>query len=78
MLWKINEFGQGIQSSFAGLQTLKKPPNYKMTLFANLPNSNPNSSPPLLRRIFRPKGAFHSLDGLLATVARVLNPKRLI
>jgi len=32
----------------------------------------------MLRRLFRPKGAFHSLDGLLATVARVLNPKRLI
>ena len=32
----------------------------------------------ILRRLFRPKGAFHSLDGLLATVARVLNPKRLI
>lgn len=32
----------------------------------------------MLRRLFRPKDAFHSLDGLLATVARVLNPKRLI
>jgi len=32
----------------------------------------------MLRRFFRLKGAFHSLDGLLATVARVLNPKRLI
>jgi len=32
----------------------------------------------MLRRLFRPKGAFHSLDGLLATIARVLNPKRLI
>ncbi|MEO1645447.1 MAG: transposase [Chloroflexota bacterium] len=32
----------------------------------------------MLRRLFRPKGAFHSLQGLLATVARVLNPKRLI
>jgi len=32
----------------------------------------------MLRRLFRPKGAFHSLSGLLATVARVLNPKRLI
>lgn len=32
----------------------------------------------MLRRLFRPKGAFHSLDGLLATVVRVLNPKRLI
>ena len=31
-----------------------------------------------LRRLFRPKGAFHSLTGLLATVARVLHPKRLI
>lgn len=32
----------------------------------------------MLRRLFRPKSAFHSLGGLLATVARVLNPKRLI
>lgn len=32
----------------------------------------------MLRRLFRPKGAFHSLDGLLATVARVFNPIRLI
>ena len=32
----------------------------------------------MLRRLFRQKGAFHSLSGLLATVARVLNPKRLI
>jgi putative transposase len=32
----------------------------------------------MLRRLFRPKGAFHSIEGLLATVARVLNPKRLI
>jgi putative transposase len=32
----------------------------------------------MLRRLFRPKGAFHSLQGLLATVARVLKPKRLI
>ena len=32
----------------------------------------------MLRRLFRPKGAFHSQEGLLATVARVLNPKRLI
>lgn len=32
----------------------------------------------MLRRLFRPKGTFHSLDGLLATIARVLNPKRLI
>ena len=32
----------------------------------------------MLRRLFRPKGSFHSLDGLLATVARVLNSKRLI
>jgi len=32
----------------------------------------------MLRRLFRPKGAFHSRYGILATVARVLNPKRLI
>lgn len=32
----------------------------------------------MLRRLFRPKGAFHSLEGLLATIARVLNPKWLI
>lgn len=32
----------------------------------------------MLRRLFRPKDAFHSLNSLLATVARVLNPKRLI
>jgi len=32
----------------------------------------------MLRRLFRPKGAFHSLITLRATVARVLNPKRLI
>ena len=32
----------------------------------------------MLRRLFRPKGAFHSPRGLLATVARVLNPIRLI
>lgn len=32
----------------------------------------------MLRRLFRPKDAFHSLTSLLATVARVLNPKRLI
>lgn len=32
----------------------------------------------MLRRLFRPKAAFHSVSGLLATVARVLNPKRLI
>jgi transposase-like protein len=31
-----------------------------------------------LRRLFRSAGAFHSISGLLATVARVLNPKRLI
>jgi len=30
------------------------------------------------RRLFRPKGAFHSRAGLLATVARVLNPYWLI
>jgi transposase-like protein len=32
----------------------------------------------MLRRLFRPAGAFHSLPGLLAAVARVLNPHRLI
>jgi transposase-like protein len=32
----------------------------------------------MLRRLFRPKGAFHSLLGLLACVNRVLAPKRLI
>lgn len=32
----------------------------------------------MLRRLFQPKGAFHSTAGVLATVARVLNPKRLI
>ena len=32
----------------------------------------------MLRRLFRPAGAFHSFTGLLATVARVLNPQRLI
>lgn len=32
----------------------------------------------MLRRLFRPKGAFHSTSGLLATVARVLVPLRLI
>jgi len=32
----------------------------------------------MLRRLFRPKGAFHSRAGLLATVARVLNPYWLI
>ena len=32
----------------------------------------------MLRRLFRPKGAFHSLQGLLATVARVLNSKRFV
>jgi len=32
----------------------------------------------MLRRLFRPKAAFHSLTSLLATVARLLNPKRLI
>ena len=31
-----------------------------------------------LRRLFRPAGAYHSLSGLLATVARVLNPLRAI
>lgn len=31
----------------------------------------------MLRRLFRPKAAFHSLAGLKATVARVLNPIRL-
>jgi len=32
----------------------------------------------MLRRLFRPKGAFHSTYGLLACVNRVLSPKRLI
>ena len=32
----------------------------------------------MLRRLFRPAGAFHSPSGLLAAVARVLNPFRLI
>ena len=32
----------------------------------------------MLRRLFRPKGAFHSLLGLLACVTRILAPKRLI
>jgi putative transposase len=32
----------------------------------------------MLRRLFRPAGAFHSLTGLLASIARVLNPKCLI
>ena len=32
----------------------------------------------MLRRLFRPKGAFHSTYGLLACVSRVLAPKRLI
>ena len=32
----------------------------------------------MLRRLFRPKGAFHSLAGLRAATARVLNPLRLI
>ncbi len=32
----------------------------------------------MLRRLFRPKGAFHSVTGLLATIARILNPIRLI
>lgn len=32
----------------------------------------------MLRRLFRPKAAFHSLTGLLAAVARMLGPKWLI
>jgi len=32
----------------------------------------------MLRRLFRPKGAFHSAHGLLACVNRVLAPKRLV
>ncbi len=32
----------------------------------------------MLRRLFRPAGAYHSYSGLLATVARVLNPMCLI
>ena len=32
----------------------------------------------MLRRLFRPKDAFHSRAGLIAAVARVLNPYRLI
>ncbi len=32
----------------------------------------------MLRRLFRPAGAYHSLNGLLATVARVLNPLRAV
>lgn len=32
----------------------------------------------MLRRLFRPKGAFHSRASLIATVARVLNPYRLV
>ncbi len=32
----------------------------------------------MLRRLFRPKGAFHSRAGLIATVAQVLNPYWLI
>jgi len=32
----------------------------------------------MLRRLFRPKGAFHSRSGLIATVARILNLYRLI
>lgn len=32
----------------------------------------------MLRRFFRLAGAFHSLSGLLACIARVLNPRRLI
>jgi transposase-like protein len=31
----------------------------------------------MLRRLFRPKGSFHSVTGLLSTVSRVLNPLRL-
>ena len=32
----------------------------------------------ILRRLFRAAGAYHSTSGLLATVARVLSPMRLI
>ena len=32
----------------------------------------------MLRQLFRPKGAFHSRAGIVATVARVLNPYQLI
>ncbi len=32
----------------------------------------------MLRRLFRAAGAFHSVHGVLATVARILSPKRLI
>lgn len=31
----------------------------------------------MLRRLFRPKGAFHSFTSMQTTVARVLDPKRL-
>jgi transposase-like protein len=31
----------------------------------------------MLRRLFRPKGSFHSVTGLLSTLSRVLNPLRL-
>lgn len=32
----------------------------------------------MIRQLFRAAGAFHSIDGLLATVTRILEPKRLI
>lgn len=62
--------------TIAFFRVLKRYPDWKRTALRT--TSLLERVNRMLRRLFRPKGAFHSLTSLLATVARVLNPKRLI
>jgi len=62
--------------TMAFFQVLKRFPSWRRSALRTtslLERLNRN-----LRRLFRSAGAFHSISGLLAAVARVLNPKRLI
>jgi hypothetical protein len=64
------------QETIAFFRTLKRFPHWQRTALRT--TSLLERVNRMLRRLFRPAGAFHSLSGLLATVARVLNPHRLI
>lgn len=64
------------QDTIAFFKVLKRFPNWHRTALRT--TSLLERVNRMLRRLFRPAGAFHSTSGLIATVARVLIPKRLI
>lgn len=64
------------QDTIAFFKVLKRFPDWQRTALRT--TSLLERVNRMLRRLFRPKGAFHSVHGLLACINRVLAPKRLI